>query len=746
MLQNSGFGSVRKFFLGWVVIFALLASLPVLAQQQTNNVSPSGSSATDMQNINTAISNAITWETTHAATAYVLLGPGTFYLNDGTNGASCNPNNSPAGAYCINITAPDISGTPQPYLVFEGSVDSSGNPTTHIEMIDPNAGIINLQMSSYTKIVNLILDYQTPPFIQGTVQDVHLDDPTHPYIDVTVDSGYQNFADSLYQCSDSPQINTACPGVTRQSTCINTTYFLSLIQPASGNNPPRIKPNTPNFMRLCPVDDANGSICAAPSTTSTESYTFATKNADGSWRLYYNTSRNPGWRISQVPNPYIAAGDRFVFIARSPGGNQDINVRDSNTVSVKNVTVHAAPDIVANFVDNTGALNVNGLHIATSGTRLISSNAGGTIFTNDRGPIAVFNSSFQGIADDAYSSFSQKMNIEPGTNVTTGSGGQITACLSHPLFLGDQLQIVDNSQSSTNGTIRGMGTITALSSSTCSHEPSPGGAPCTITMDNVPVGTSAGTGSSDSDIVYLYNGAGGTISPSANVHNNTFGSHRQHGILMNSPNSEVFSNQFTDLNLGGIMVGPWSTTGAEGPVPDNVAIHDNSFTGGDILDGQLLPDGSGGYEWCNWNSTTQCNALSEQYYAQIYVSATTGYHGATAPAADGPSNVNIHNNTFTNPTIPSVSVGVGEGVTITQNTVASGSTVYRVPGPSILLSSSDPGQGTTLTVPNFTLTSAGPDTNAAVEIGCGVQPVPNYTSWTINSSPVPAVLVDSPCP
>lgn len=753
MVARGGSRAIGKAVCGWIAAIALLVPGAALAQQQVNKVTPSGNAATDLANINQAILNAETWESSHPATlVYVELEAGTFYLNDSAESASCNPNNATKPTYCITINGAS-------YLVFEGSVDASGDPTTQIEMVDPNAGFLQVWSSTNIRVTNLIIDYQTPPFIQGTIKDVHLD-AAQPYFDVNVDSGYQNFSNSLYQCHDQPVTTPKCTGVPVTHYCVRSSDFLSLVQPG---NPPRIKPNTPNFMKVCAYDTATDTpVCTPPSSPSADLYEFASQNADGSWRIYYNNqpgNHNPNWNLANNGASYIAAGDRFVFIART--GNDDINVRansaaqgdpnNPNAVVVRNVTVHAAPGLVAGFQGNYGPLIVNGLDVSTNGDRLISSNADGTHFENDRGPITMVNSSFQGIADDAYSSFSVRMNIDDNPSntppIVTGAGGSFTVCLPRQLEVGDQLQIVDNSGASTEGTIRGgpsaLSTITAITPSVCSASPTlasptPGLAACTITMNSVPAGASPG------DIVYLYNGAGGTGSPSANVYDNTFGSHRGHGILMDSPNGAVRNNQFTDLNLGGVMVGPTNGTGGEGPIPSGVSVHNNSFTGEDIQAGQEMTDGNGNEEWCNWDSTTQCNPVAPtSYEGQIEVSAgpsNAKYY------VDGPSNVNIYSNSFANPTTPSIIVGVGQNVTLNNNTVTSGSTVARIPGPSILLCNSDPSEGATLTVPNFTLTTAGPDTNAAVEIGSGVSPAPNYQSWTIHSGSTPPVQLDvTPC-
>lgn len=717
---------------------------------------PTGNPDTDWGYINTTILAAKQWESQNTPNeVYVQLQSGIYVLGDHSatscNGQPPNPQEdpNPHGLFCFKYGMDGTVNSGLSNMTIEGP--TPGNGTTELELLIPESGFFDIEESSNITIANLTLNYQNPPFIQGLVQDVNLtatcqpgqQQPCGPYIDVSIstDSQFQDFSAPLYQCSETTPPPSHCPtDPTPQPACPVNSPFLVVMNPASGSNPARVEPNAPNFMRVVynPNSDPGGGI-----------YSYATK-VGNNWRLYYlNTTANPDWQIQQDPNPYIAKGDHFVFVSRN---NDDaIRVHLSDTVVVKNIIVHGSGGLVADIGDNTDPITVNNLEInvPTESDRLISSNADGAHFENDRGPITVVNSSFEGMADDAVVIYSRAFNVETGTTVTTGSGGSFTACLPRRLFDGDQLQFVDPN----TGVVRGTSTITGIGEAVPGQDPGcisndpnnpnrtaeePYRYPCTITMQDLPNGTSPG------DLVYLYNGAGGTTG--TQIYTNTFNAHRGHGILLDSPGSTVRNNTFTDLNQGGIMIGPWYWHYSQGPVPntDTISVHNNTLNGGDVMGAQSLTDENGNQEWCNWDSTTTCDPVpTGSYDPQILVSA--GVSGKT-PATDGPTNVQINNNTFTNPAAPSIEVGVGASVTMAGNQVSSGSDVIRVPGPSVFLYSSNSGEGDTLSVSPFTLTSPGPDTDAAVEINCDKvsPPSPPYESWNITSLPIQPVLLDDP--
>lgn len=406
------------------------------------------------------------------------------------------------------------------------------------------------------------------------------------------------------------------------------------------------------------------------------------------WHLTFEPTGSPPWRFTDPLHPPIVPGDRFVFVTRRP--NSGIIASLSDTVTIARVTIHAAGGLTTGFVQNTGPLLVDDLDVSIpeGSPRLISTDADGAHFQNNRGPVTVQYSSFQGMADDAVVTYSLATTINQV--VAPGANGKVVDYSPRIIRQGDQLQILD----ATNGAIRGIGTVTQAQAFEC-----PAGIVLTcysLTLDAVPTGTTT------EDIAYLYNAAGN----GASIHHNVFHAHRGNGIFVLASESSITDNEFTEVPNDAVIIGPSHAAFNQGPVSDHVVVRRNSFNGGDIGSIDMLV---------------------------ISVIPKAGLPGNQTNAVDGPSHILIAQNNYQNPTYPAIDFEIGEQIHLTEDRIASNVIATGTPAPAVLLSA-----GSEITVRDLSVGAAGGLT-AAVEIGCGVTDVVP-SRWTIRSGPILPVL------
>jgi len=610
--------------------------------------SPTGNPAADLAAVKAAVAEAKAWQAGQpkesnglAAKVEVVLAPGTYELCP-TGTSTPAPPQGGGGQSCLQFTNWN--------LVFRGTGDE-----TRIVLLDPDEGYINLFQSRHVRVADLTLDMKTVPFTQGRIAAVHLNGVNLASLDVQLDPGFQTFADSIYQFDGG---------------------FLVIMDPAEA----RPKPGVPNFMRITFI----------PPPYSGGTFARGVLLPDGkTWRLTFEPTGSPAWRFTDPLHPPIVPRDRFVFVTRRP--NHGIFATLSDTVTITHVTIHAAGALTTGFVNSTGPLLIDDLNvrIPLGSLRLISSDADGAHFQNDRGPVTIRNSSFQGMADDAIAIYSLATTIKQV--ITPGANGKVVDFSPRVILVGDRLQILD----ATDGAIRGTGTVTQADVLKCP----PGVAlMCyNLTLDAVPPGTTA------EDIAYIYNAAG----TGASIRNNVFHAHRGNGILLFSPDSGVTDNEFTEVPNQGITIGPYHAAFSQGPVPDHVVVRGNSFHGGDVGSVDVLVTS---------------------------VIRKTGVPGNQTNAVDGPSQIVITDNHLRNPAYPAVNVAVGDHIHLSNDRIASDSSAATgAPAPAVRLSA-----GSEITVRDLSVRVDGGVT-AAVEIGCGVTDV-NPSRWTIRSGQIPPVL------
>jgi hypothetical protein len=609
---------------------------------------PTGDPAADLAAIRVAVSNARARQAGQpkgadglAAKVEVVLAPGTYGLCPAGTSTPAPPQGG-GGQYCLLFNNWEN-------LVFRGS-----GHETRIVLLDPDEGYIDLFQSRHMTVANLTLDMQTAPFTQGRIAAVHLDGVNLGSLDVQLDQGFQTFADPIYQFHD--------------------TNFLVVMDPTVA----RPKPGVPNFMRLA----------FTPPPYSGGTFAWGALLPDGkTWRLTFEPTGSPAWRFTDPSHPPIVPGDRFVFVTRRP--NSGIMVTLSDTVTIAHVTIHAAGGLTTGFVQNTGPLLIDDLDVGipSDSPRLISTDADGAHFQNDRGPVTIRNSSFQGMADDAITIYSVTTTINQV--IASGANGKVVDYSPRIIREGDRLQILD----ATDGAIRGISTVAQAQTFRC-----PPGIVVTcynLTVDAVPPGTTA------QDVAYLYNAAGN----GASIHDNVFHAHRGNGILLFSPDSSVVDNKFTEVPNQGITVGPYHAAFTQGPVPDHVVVPGNSFHGGDVGSVDVLVTS---------------------------VIAKSGVLGNQTKAVEGPSHIAIADNVFHNPTYPAIDVAIGDHIHLSDNRIAS-NVAAATQAPAVLLEA-----GSEITVRDLSVRTASGVT-AAIEIGCGVRNV-IPSGWTIRSGQILPVL------
>ncbi|HKD26570.1 MAG TPA: hypothetical protein VKC66_11790 [Xanthobacteraceae bacterium] len=608
---------------------------------------PTGDPAADLAAIQAAVAKAKAWQASQpkgadglAAKVEVVLAAGTYVLCP-SGSATPAPPQGGGGQYCLQFINWEN-------LVFRGTRDD-----TRIVLLDPDEGYIDLFQSRHITVADLTLDMETAPFTQGKVVAIHLNGVKLASLDVQLDPGFQTFADPIYQFDDS--------------------NFLVIMDPGEA----RPKPGVPNFIR----------ITFTPPPYSGGTFAWGVLLPDGkTWRLTYAGA--PPWSFADPSRPPIVPGDRFVFVTRRP--NSGIIASLCDTVTIAHVTFHAAGGLTTGFVQNTGPLLIDDVDVSipAGSPRLLSSDADGAHFQNNRGPITVRNSSFQGMADDVIAIYSLATTINQV--IAAGANGKVVDYSPRIIHAGDRLQILD----ATNGAIRGIGTVTQAQTFRC-----PPGVTLVVcynlTLDAVPSGTTA------QDLAYLYNAAGN----GASIHHNVFRAHRGNGILLFAPDSIVSDNEFTAVPNDGIIIGPFHAAFNQGPVPDHVVVRRNSFNGGDIGSDILITS----------------------------VIPKAGALGGQTNAVDGPSHIVVTNNNFRNPTYPAIDVEVGDHIRLSDDRIVSDVAAAGAPAPAVRLTA-----GSDIAVRDLSVRAAS-GLSAAVEIDCGVRDI-IPSRWTIRSGQVLRIL------
>lgn len=254
---------------------------------------------------------------------------------------------------------------------------------TEIIFTDPRKGGFIVQGATGLRIRNLIIDYDPPPFTQGTVVAV---DAANGRFDLRLDAGFPT--------PDAPWFATGDP-VNQMGMAIE----------AQERRPKR---GAPDFFL------ASG------------------------WR-----EREAGvWTIQLAEAErgkakHLVAGDRFVLLSRR--GNGAFLFSETTDCRLEDVTVHASPSLTVSL---TGSDRMTVRELAVTfrdgATRLIASNGDGIHCQRNRGGPLIEGCLFEGLCDDGVNIYAPPLIVRQVLSLT-----QIAVTRSATVRPGDLLQVFD---------------------------------------------------------------------------------------------------------------------------------------------------------------------------------------------------------------------------------------------------------------------------------------------------------------
>jgi hypothetical protein len=362
---------------------------------------------------------------------------------------------------------------------------------------DPHVGALSVTRSRDIQITDFVVDYELPPFTQGLITAV---DGAAGTFDIALMDGYPTFAD--------------------------TTLF-----PGSGYGTVR--------------DAATGRMKRGGQITF--SFTAVTALGAAAWRVTVAPEHHGGMSS-------LAVGDGYVTGYR--GDRNGIALYRSEEVSLKDVTIHAAPGaaVIAAECEETLISDCT-VAIRQNSTRWISANADGVHNPGGRIGPRLLRNRLQSMHDDGINIYS-KARL---------AGGTIAGDLS--LLLGDgpmHVAVGDRLQAyfPATGVVRGTATVTSVVGDELS------GAPLTVGLSAAIPGLQAG------DEIYNLDYAASGF----DVAENAISENRGLGICIRASDGRVRKNTLTDLAHWGMWVGNNSGY-REGPV----GVHDVVFANNAIV-------------------------------------------------------------------------------------------------------------------------------------------------------------------
>lgn len=293
-----------------------------------------------------------------------------------------------AGVFRVSSSADDNW-----FIVAGGSdLTISGVPgKTEIVFTDPQKGGILVPGATRLTIRDLIIDYDPPPFTQGTVLAV---DPSKGEFDLEVDAGFPS--------PDEPWFATGNP-VSQMGVLFDAKQR-------------RLKRAAPDYFIA----------------------TSWRKQGADKWTIHLSGSE-PGKAT------YISPGDRFVLLSRR--GNGAFLFAFTTDCVLENVTVHASPSLTVSLT-GSDRMTVRKLAITyrAATTRLIASNGDGVHCQQNRRGMLMENCLFEGLCDDGVNVYAPPLVVKQVVSPV-----QIAVTNHCPVRAGDRLQVFDPQQ----GMIRG---------------------------------------------------------------------------------------------------------------------------------------------------------------------------------------------------------------------------------------------------------------------------------------------------
>lgn len=335
---------------GGIHIYAVTVFRPENYSSQSQAGNSSRKPEDSMQAIQAAIAAAQAFIANHnGASAEVLLRAGNYMV-------SCHPGQK--DLFCLSLDGSEN-------LVFGGA-----GLATRIVMQNPMAGGISaLGAPRNVTLIGFAIDYQIPPFTQGTVTEVDANGLT-----LALDAGMPRLNRLEYLPSNA------------------VGAFGMVFSPDTSH--PRLKRDTPNFFLTVP-----DLVHSDP--------------GENRWRLADTAAGTDGLAT------YAKVGDRYVQLARN-GIGYGLYFFGGANITIDGVTIYATPDIATLWGGNSGTVTINDLQILPSPIpvvpgviRDISSNGDGVHFSQNWARPTIKNSYFQGLADDGINIFSVGSTITP---------------------------------------------------------------------------------------------------------------------------------------------------------------------------------------------------------------------------------------------------------------------------------------------------------------------------------------------
>lgn len=364
-----------------------------------------------------------------------------------------------------------VATNQQTCLMIEGasgiSFVGAGSGKTTLLVGNPVLGLLAVVGSSQVVVQGFSLDYSSLPFTQGTVVAI---DATANSADVISQTGFPSF--------DSPMFTP---------TNVANSFAMDM-DPTTTNLNPRIQ----NALFV-------------------KSFT---KNGDGSWHFVLDTVYG------------MTVGDQFVLPIRTANV---LTFFKNDTLHMKDVTIYSGPGLATAWVQNTGAIVIDGLAIRKATGRLLSTGADGIHMADNSARVAIVNSYMEAMADDALNTRSSAypvLAISNGNVLTIANNGAVSMFAT-----GQTLQAVNT----TSQIAKGSAHITSVSTQPSGN--------ITVTLDSTIQGLQVGDD--------LFNAS--LVSPNILIANNTFAPFR--GIFrVRSPGAVFSNNQILDPRNAQVLI------------------------------------------------------------------------------------------------------------------------------------------------------------------------------------------------
>lgn len=343
--------SVRRFF---------RASRVPAAPPRVFNVRDYGAVPNDPADSGAAIRRAIRAAMAAGTSAEVVLEPGVYRVKPAPGGQACFP---------IEVAT---------NLVVRGA-----GKATRLLITDPTAGAFMFTHCQSGSVSNLVVDYDPPPFCQGTIRDR---DTQASSFDVEIEAGFPT-PDSKNFLNAGSKFGMVMDRATR-----------------------RIRSGAPDYY----------------------------------WTGRWESRGNRVWRFFATDDPsranvrHMRVGDSYVHLARGYGSV--VFAQNCNGIRIENLTVHASPSLAVGLVANRGEILVRGLEVRfpEGSPRLLTTDADGIHCQQNRTGPVIEDCYFEGMADDAINIYTVPYVLRQIRSAT-----QWLVSFGPPVQAGDRLQVLN---------------------------------------------------------------------------------------------------------------------------------------------------------------------------------------------------------------------------------------------------------------------------------------------------------------